>query len=275
MIESYTISLIKTSQLQASAVDGSTIQIQLKPDNCSFELSALVPVTQPADQVMQQYQSDNCFDFEKFIEDHRPLKFTGTGILKDKQVDETINTLIESKILDAYKNIVFLKKIGFNPVLVNVLLGHESTGVNGGYASVNEPEILKPVFFAEKLERGDLSVKVSRTRILSSNEIKLDFDIYTDSDSFPKFGIVATVIFTVDHTEKKLSIQSIQDQWLEVTERDDEGDCIYNSLNGWLYDYNQIVEECEIYDNDKMEKFLTDSINSDATLKQLEGQIFE
>lgn len=274
MFESYALSLIKTSQLQASAVDGSTIQIQLKPDNGYFELNALVPVTQPADQVMQQYQSDNCFDFEKFIEDHRPLKFTGTGSFKDKQFEDTTNTLIESKILDAYKNIVFLKKIGFNPVLVNVLLGNESEGINSQY-SINEPNILKPVFFAAKLEHGDLSVKVSRTKILSSNEIKLDFDIYTDTDSFPKFGIVATVIFTVDHAEKKLSIQSIQDQWLEVTERDDEGDCIYNSLNGWLYDYNQIEDECEIYDQDKMEKFLTDTISSDATLKKLETQMFE
>lgn len=278
MTDLHILSSIRASQLQVSATNDSTIQINFNPNNLDFELNALVPITKPADQVIQQYQTDGCFDFKKFVEDHRPLKFAGTGDLQDAVIDSSVNRLIEADVVDAYENISFLKQIGFNPKLVNVLLGQESTEIMEEYGLINETNILEPVFFLSNFEHGNLIVEINETKLLGSDEIQLDFNIYPSGENPCNFGAIGVIgakaIFNVDYAEKKFSIKSIVGQWLQINEYDDEEhDYFMNDFNDWLYDYHQINTDLKVYDQDKVGQFLTKTIQSEATIKALENHL--
>lgn len=272
--------------IQIAAVNDSTIQITLESYKYPFNLVTDVPVTEPADQVMQKYKNEHFFDYKKFIEDHRPLEFIGTGVLENKKLKPLSNLAVECNILDIYDNLVFLNNIGFNSDLVNVLLGcpdlaNTLVGDDPKERSLFYKYflwymILDPFFDAAKFWKGEIAISGTNdeVKVLNSDEIQLKFSIGPDAlapSSTSFLSIEADVILTIDRKNKKLSVKSIQNQELFVNELDEEIKVFFSvDLEDWFEDLNENYPSLKIYDADKLEKFMTDTICSDSTMKKLE-----
>lgn len=293
MADLNTFTRSQACMIRIAAVNDSAIQITLKSYKYPFDLVTDVPVTEPADQVIQKYKNEHFFDYKKLVEDHRPLEFIGTGVLENKKLKPLSNRELECNILEIYDNLVFLKKIGFNPDLVNALLGCPDLA---NTLVGDDPEerslfykyflgymILDPFFDAAKLWKGEIAIADTAMggdiKILNSNEVQLKFSISPNTyppSSTSYLSIEADAILTIDRKNKKLSVKSIQHQQLFVNELDEEIKVFITvDLEDWLEDLNEDYPDLKIYDADKLEKFMTETICSDATMKKLEMMVFK